>query len=75
VNETLGKIPVLRDLFSGQSGLGVLGIDFTVTGSLAQPNVSVHPLQSLTPNVLRRFTDLFRSEPSGKKGATNRKWW
>ena len=75
MNATLGKIPVLRDLFSGQSGLGVLGIDFTVTGSLAQPDVAVHPLQSLTPNVARRFTDLFRSEQSGKKRATGRKWW
>jgi hypothetical protein len=75
VNTTLGKVPVLRDLFAGKGGLGILGIDFTVTGALAQPDVSVHPLQSLTPNVVRRFTDLFRREPSGKKGAAGRKWW
>ena len=77
VNATLGKIPVLRDLFSSsQQGLGVLGIDFTITGSLAQPDVSVHPLQSLTPNVLRRFTEFFRrAPPAGKKRAAGRKWW
>jgi hypothetical protein len=74
VNATLGKIPVLRDLFSGRGNLGVLGIDFSVSGALAQPDVSVHPLQSLTPNIVRRFTDMFRSEPSGKKRATDRKW-
>jgi hypothetical protein len=75
VNATLGKIPVLRDLFSGRGGLGVLGIDFTVTGSLARPDVSVHPLQSLTPGILRRFSDMFRSQPAEKKGATGRERW
>ena len=75
VNTTLGKIPVLRDVFSGGQGLGVLSIDFSVTGPLAQPNVTVHPLQSLTPNVVRRFTDLFRREPSAEKPTTDRDWW
>jgi hypothetical protein len=75
VNATLGKIPVLRDIFSGQHGLGVLGIDFSVSGSLGQPQVSVHPLQSLTPSIVQRFTNLFRSAPPEKKRATSRKWW
>ena len=75
VNATLGKIPVLRDLFAGQRGLGVLGIDFSVTGPLAKPNVAVHPLESLTPNIVQRFTDLFRSTPQAKKRAAGRKWW
>jgi len=75
VNATLGKIPVLRDLFLGQHGLGVLGIDFSVTGALAKPNISVHPLESLTPSIVQRFTDLFRSKPPAKKRATARKWW
>ena len=76
VNATLGKIPVLRDIFSGEHGLGVLGIDFSVAGSSAEPDVSVHPLRSLTPDIVRRFTDLFRSEPPpARKRAANRKWW
>ncbi len=75
VNATLGKIPVLRDIFSGQHGLGVLGIDFSVSGPLGQPQVSVHPLQSLTPSIVQRFTNLFRSAPPEKKRATSRKWW
>lgn len=74
-NATLGKIPLLRDIFSGQHGLGALGIDFSVSGPLRQPQVSVHPLQSLTPGIVHRFTDLFKSAPPEKKRATSRKWW
>jgi hypothetical protein len=70
INKTLGKIPLLRDLFSGQQGLGILGVDFSVSGPLADPSVSVHPLESLTPNIVRRFADLFSAAPrSTKEGA------
>jgi uncharacterized protein YhdP len=73
INPVIEKIPLVRDLFSGKHGLGILGIDFSVSGALANPDVSVHPLESLTPDVVGRFKRLFGSAPSANQPPARRK--
>jgi hypothetical protein len=44
----------------GTPGEGLIGVNYRVTGSRADPNVSVNPLSVLTPGI---FRDLFRRPP------------
>src|SRR5690606_19844234 len=62
LNALPGKIPIIGGLFRGQEGEGLIAIDFTVNGTLQDPKVSVQPLNSLAPGVLRKF---MRKMPSG----------
>jgi hypothetical protein len=55
LNALPGKIPVIGGLFRGQDGEGLIAIDFTVRGTVKDPSVSVKPLDSLAPGVLRKF--------------------
>ena len=41
-------------------GEGLIGFNYTLTGTAQSPSVSVNPLSALTPGM---FRDLFRSEP------------
>jgi len=64
LNTVLGKIPLLGRLLVGGKGQGVFGIDYRVTGKLADPAVSVNPLTSVAPTVLRKwFIDPFTRDP------------
>ncbi|MEW6272818.1 MAG: AsmA-like C-terminal region-containing protein, partial [Thermodesulfobacteriota bacterium] len=55
LNELPGKIPIIGGLFRGQEGEGLIAIDFTVRGPVKDPSVSVKPLNSLAPGVLRKL--------------------
>jgi hypothetical protein len=75
LNSALGRVPLLGGLFVGEKGGGVFGIDFRVTGAVADPAVTVNPLTSVAPTVLRSwFVDPFtRGGPNGSAGATRRR--
>lgn len=62
LNALPGKIPIIGGLFRGPDGEGLLAIDFTVRGTLKDPSVSVKPLSSLAPGVLKK---LVRKVPGG----------
>jgi hypothetical protein len=55
LNSVLGNIPVLGNLLLGGEGQGVFGANFSVAGSLTEPQISVNPLSALAPGVLRRL--------------------
>ena len=52
-NSLLGRIPLLGRLFSAESGGGLVAVDYSMRGSLADPQISVNPLSALTPGFLR----------------------
>ena len=70
LNSALGKVPLLGRLFVGGKGEGVFGIDYRVSGAIADPTVRVNPLTSVAPTVLRQwFVDPFTR---GDRGAPRR---
>ena len=58
-NQLPGKIPLLGRLFSPEKGGGLFAANYSVTGSLADPHVSVNALSALTPGFLRGVFGLF----------------
>jgi hypothetical protein len=52
-NSLLGKVPLIGKLFSPETGGGVFAANYTVSGPLNDPSVSVNPLSALTPGFLR----------------------
>ena len=53
LNVLPGRIPVVGKLFSAENGGGLFAVRAHITGSLADPDVTVNPLSALTPGVLR----------------------
>jgi hypothetical protein len=67
VNSVLGKIPVLGDLLTGgEKGGGVFAARYTMTGPLANPEVSVNPVSALAPGFLRNLFAIFESGNNGE---------
>lgn len=52
-NSLLGRIPLLGRLFSSESGGGLVAVDYSMRGSLSDPQILVNPLSALTPGFLR----------------------
>jgi hypothetical protein len=60
INSALGRLPVIGEIFSGgERGGGIFAANFTMTGSTAEPKVSVNPLTALTPGIFRNVFDIF----------------
>ena len=59
INSMLGRIPLVGRLFSNERGGGLVAIDYTLRGPLANPAVGVNPLSALTPGFLRGLFHLF----------------
>ena len=55
MNSMLGNLPVIGSLLLGGEGQGLFAANYRVTGSTADPQVSVNPLSALAPGFLRRF--------------------
>lgn len=53
LNSILGNIPVIGNLLVGTEGSGVFAATYRVTGSIADPTVTVNPLATLAPGFLR----------------------
>ena len=65
LNSIIGNVPVLGSLLLGGDGQGLFAANYRVTGSAADPRVSVNPLSALTPGFLRRlFQPNFGVSPS-----------
>jgi hypothetical protein len=58
-NQLPGKIPLIGRLFSPEKGGGLFAANYSVTGKLADPHVSVNALSALTPGFLRGVFGLF----------------
>ncbi|HEX9536168.1 MAG TPA: AsmA-like C-terminal domain-containing protein [Stellaceae bacterium] len=55
LNSILGVVPVIGPLLLGGDGQGLFAANYQVTGSAADPQVSVNPLSALAPGFLRRL--------------------
>jgi len=53
LNTAAARVPVIGGLFTGTDREGVIAIDFTVRGVPTDPKISVRPLSSIAPGVLR----------------------
>ncbi|HLI22116.1 MAG TPA: AsmA-like C-terminal domain-containing protein [Stellaceae bacterium] len=62
LNSVLGNIPLLGNLLVGGAGQGIFAANFRIYGDRANPKVSVNPLSTLAPGVLR---NLFLFAPPG----------
>ncbi len=61
MNSLLGQVPVVNLLVGGQ-GQGLVAINYHLTGSLADPQVSVNPISALTPGFLRGIFGIFKQD-------------
>ncbi len=60
LNSVLGHIPVLGALLTGgQKGSGVFAANYSMSGTLEDPKISVNPLSALTPGFLRNLFGVF----------------
>lgn len=55
LNSMLGNVPIIGSLLLGGEGEGLFAANYRVTGSAADPQISVNPLSALAPGFLRRF--------------------
>jgi hypothetical protein len=61
INSLLGHVPVLGSVLTGRRGEGVIGVNFSMNGPVADARVGVNPLSVITPGILRRIFDPFTS--------------
>jgi uncharacterized protein YhdP len=61
LNTLLSHIPVLGNILMGGKGEGLIAVNYRLTGTFAEPQVTVNPASVLTPGVLRGLFDLFES--------------
>jgi hypothetical protein len=55
LNSMIGNVPVIGSLLLGGEGEGLFAANYRVTGTAADPQVSVNPLSALAPGFLRRL--------------------
>ncbi|MFP6710695.1 MAG: AsmA-like C-terminal domain-containing protein [Rhodospirillales bacterium] len=67
LNTALTRIPIIGLLFSGgEKDGGVFAANYSMTGSIKDPDISTNPLSVLAPGILRRLFGIF-DRPKDKK--------
>ncbi|MBI1276472.1 hypothetical protein GC177_10970 [bacterium] len=70
VNGILGSIPILGKLLTGgDSKGGLFAVNYSMKGSLKDPDVTVNPLSILTPGFLRKIFDIPAAMADSASGA------
>ncbi|MDM8334971.1 YhdP family protein [Wolbachia pipientis] len=59
INKSLLKIPIIGKLLTGGKSRGIISIDYKANGDDKSSNVSVNPISSLTPSLLKRLLGVF----------------
>ncbi|MGL9757927.1 MAG: YhdP family protein [Wolbachia sp.] len=59
INKSLLKIPIIGKLLTGGKSRGIISIDYKANGDDKNNNVSVNPISSLTPSLLKRLLGVF----------------
>ncbi|MFY8105848.1 MAG: AsmA-like C-terminal domain-containing protein [Elstera sp.] len=73
INRVIAAIPLLGTILTGGDGGGVFAWTFTVTGQMADPQVSVNPLSGFAPGILRSiFEGSSSSSEDGNGDGTKR---
>jgi hypothetical protein len=60
ISDFVGKIPVLKHVLTSEDDVGIIALDYSVSGTLGKPKISVKPGSLLTPGALR---DIFKPNP------------
>lgn len=68
INSAIGNIPLVGELLTGGKGEGIIATNYGVTGTYADPKISVNPLSMLTPGFLRGFFDIFDNTSTDSNG-------
>ena len=55
LNAAFGAIPLFGPILSGRTGEGVFGMTFGVEGKMANPTITINPMSTIAPGLLRRF--------------------
>jgi hypothetical protein len=63
LNNALGGIPLIGQIFSGPRGEGIFGITFAIQGPMSDPQVIVNPLSLVTPGIFREIFQMTSSDP------------
>ncbi len=70
LSKVLGYIPLLGNILTNR-GEGLFAAQFSLSGPLQDPTISVNPLSALAPGALRNIFNLFSGPPAGDP-STNR---
>ncbi len=62
ISNVLGKIPLLKHVVVGDDGKGIIALDYTITGTIGKPEITVNPGSLLTPGALRHIFDHSETE-------------
>lgn len=78
INKSLLKIPIIGKLLTGGKSRGIISIDYKANGDDKNNNVSVNPISSLTPSLLKRLLGIFdrimaKTNESLSKGSIKKK--
>lgn len=68
INRILGRIPIIGQIMSGRGSDAALAATFSVSGPIAQPQVSVNPLAALVPGMIRDLFSAMTAETNGSSG-------
>ncbi len=63
INSVLGFIPLIGTLLVGREGEGLVAFNYGVSGTAAEPKVTVSPLSALLPGILRRLFPALTGQP------------
>ena len=55
VNSLPGRIPIIGNLFKDTQHGGLMGVNYSLTGSLSNPKIEFHPLSSIAPGILGKL--------------------
>jgi hypothetical protein len=59
INAVLGRLPLVGGLFSAERGGGLVAFNYSMSGAVGDPTVTVNPLSALTPGFLRGLFHMF----------------
>ena len=55
LNNFFAKIPLLGFALGGNSGEGLIGVTYRLTGSVADPVLTVNPISAIAPGIFRKM--------------------
>lgn len=55
VNSLPGRIPIIGNLFKDAQHGGLMGVNYSLNGSISNPQIEFHPLSSIAPGILGRL--------------------
>lgn len=64
LNNLIARVPVIGQVLAGGEEQGIVGINYTITGTTGEPRVLINPLSVATPGILRRIFEI--GQPSSQ---------